>query len=109
MAEYIERKTFLAELQEEIDFETPMYTAEQNEYFKRGLKCAFRDAKRQPLADVVAVRHGEWILSNTNPYGCQNIKNRTQKICSCCGWMNACRYAYCPNCGAKMDGKGDGE
>lgn len=59
-----------------------------------------------PAADVVEVVHGYWILSYTNPYGDPNIKNRTQKICSCCGWTNACRYAFCPNCGAKMDGKG---
>ena len=55
MAEYIERKKLLNELQEEIDFETTMYTKEQNEYFNMGLKCAVRDVKRQPTADVVEV------------------------------------------------------
>ena len=55
MAEYIEREKLLNELQEEIDFETTMYTKEQNEYFNRGLKCAVRDVKNQPTADVVKV------------------------------------------------------
>lgn len=45
-------------------------------------------------ADVVEVRHGQWI--NTNPYG----------VCSLCGRLIDIRdcYNYCPNCGAKMDG-----
>ena len=53
MPRYIDADALLAELQEEIDFETTMYTKEQNEYFKMGLKCAFRDVKNQPTADVV--------------------------------------------------------
>jgi hypothetical protein len=53
MAEYIDREVLLAELQEEIDFKTLMYTEEQNQYFSAGLKCAYRDVKRQPTADVV--------------------------------------------------------
>ena len=53
MPKYIDADALLAELQEEIDFETSMYTKEQNEYFKMGLKCAFRDVKNQPTADVV--------------------------------------------------------
>ena len=55
MAEYIEREAVLSELQEEIEFETSMYTEEQNKYFNMGLKCAIRDAKSQPAADVVEV------------------------------------------------------
>jgi hypothetical protein len=53
MAEYIEREALLSELQEEIDFETSWYTDEQNKYFNMGLKCAVRDVKSQPTADVV--------------------------------------------------------
>ena len=55
MAEYIERDALLSELQEEIDFESTMYTEEQNKWFKIGLKCAVRDVKKQPTADVVKV------------------------------------------------------
>ena len=40
MPEYIEREALLSELQEEIEFETSMYTEEQNKYFNMGLKCA---------------------------------------------------------------------
>ena len=60
---------------------------------------------RQPTVD--AVRHGIW------------IKKAGGKQCDCsvCGtWFdNTCNYDirkdwnYCPNCGAKMDDKMDGE
>ena len=58
-----------------------------------------------PTADVVEVRHGHWIY------------NDGDNTCSVCRkevtehndlgrkqWFN-----YCPHCGAKMDGKGEGE
>jgi hypothetical protein len=53
MAEYIEHEALLNELQEEIDFKTAVYTEEQNKWFAIGLKCAYRDVKSQPTADVV--------------------------------------------------------
>lgn len=76
-----------------------------------------------PAADVVEVRHGEWVEDGYNDIPC---------VCSCCGaeaqytstfeetfdydWEeNLCstgyeeireyiRTPFCPNCGAKMDG-----
>ena len=50
---FIDADELMRELQEEIDFETPMYTEEQNKYFNLGLRCAIRDVKAQPTADVV--------------------------------------------------------
>ena len=56
-----------------------------------------------PTADVVEVRHGEWI---EHTYG--------ELKCSICGIVQEDyphRYNYCTNCGAKMDGErreGDG-
>ena len=61
MPEYIEREALLAELEDEIDFVSPFYNAEQNQYFTMGLRCAYRDAQRFPAADVVEVRHGKWV------------------------------------------------
>ena len=56
MPEYIEREALLAELEDEIDFVSPFYNAEQNQYFTMGLRCAYRDAQRFPAAaDVVEV------------------------------------------------------
>jgi hypothetical protein len=63
-------------------------------------------------ADVVEVRHGEWVQ-----YWDDNYLSFYHK-CSECGNFPLTKEetmhdevlsAYCPNCGAKMDGKGEGE
>lgn len=49
-----------------------------------------------PIDDVAPVRHGRWKISSD--YGLSE--------CSTCGWNieeYVADYAYCPNCGAKMD------
>ena len=55
-----------------------------------------------PTVDAVEVVHGRWIdvsLSFTHP----------KEKCSVCGGIvYACGFNYCPNCGAKMDGDGNG-
>lgn len=56
-----------------------------------------------PAADVVEVRHGEWVQ-----IGYDEALDRI--TCSCCkeyfNLIDNCTEAfnYCPNCGAKMDG-----
>ena len=103
MPEYIEREALLAELEDEIDFVSPFYNAEQNQYFTMGLRCAYRDAHRFPAADVTEVRHGEWVQ-----IGYDEALDRI--TCSCCkeyfNLIDNCTEAfnYCPHCGAKMDG-----
>ena len=61
----------------------------------------------QNKADVVEVRHGVWLPPSTVAF---------TQVCSCCEdyvfldkFGQAQEYKYCPNCGAKMDGKGEGE
>ena len=44
-----------------------------------------------PAADVVEVRHGEW------------IEGKTLEKCSVCGKKGFPDWKYCPNCGARMD------
>ena len=66
---------------------------------------------RQPTADVVEVRHGEWVYPPYAPYG----GSYQMRHCSLCEYsppyIEDIIYEpyshYCPNCGAKMDGKGD--
>ena len=71
--------------------------------------CLMNDHRSiNPTADVVEVRHGEWMKSKDDFY-----------VCSECG--TCCQYTpyfdhieywecrYCQHCGAKMDGKGEGE
>lgn len=51
--------------------------------------------QKQSTADVVELRHGKWI----------DGKCRHYKICSECNQIADFDFDYCPNCGAKMDGK----
>ena len=51
----------------------------------------------QNKADVVEVRHGEW----------EDNRNGTF-TCSVCGGQSS-KMDWCGRCGAKMDGKGEGE
>ena len=58
----------------------------------------------KPAADVVEVRHGRWIWTESGEEDYEQYW-----VCSCCGEKEYIEYNYCPNCGAKMDGKGEGE
>ena len=66
---------------------------------------AFRKAVEEaPTVDAVEVVHGH------------NLKDYNSAFeCSVCGWedwdtltADTSEYNYCPNCGAKMDGDGNG-
>lgn len=62
---------------------------------------------RFPTVDAAEVVHGRW-EETLVPDGYVQKASRVRKKCSVCGWTNACRYKYCPDCGAKMDGDGNG-
>ena len=53
-----------------------------------------------PAADVVEVRHGQWINERQEGLGSFSAE------CSQCGKRTLAyfHYFYCPSCGAKMDG-----
>lgn len=51
--------------------------------------------------DAVPVRHGKWVDDSDGIEGAWNY-------CSVCGEQAIDLYDYCPNCGARMDGKGNG-
>ena len=62
---------------------------------------------KMPTVSAVEVKHGRWIMGVDEAdydYG----------VCSVCGFAERehipCLYIpnYCPNCGAKMDGDGNG-
>lgn len=66
---------------------------------------------KQTTVDAVPVVHGEWHEENRRP-------RSAQFVCSVChrtaydiqptrnkAWTKRCRYAYCPNCGCRMDGE----
>ena len=64
---------------------------------------------RQPTADVVEVRHGEWIGTEYDGYADGNPVYDKWECSKCheeyCYEGEPPLYNYCPNCGAKMDGE----
>jgi hypothetical protein len=101
MAEYIEREAFMEFWNKEFRHLYP------NDKYLVALA-------NFPTAEVVEVRHGEW-LHTEEPLGWRDVDCIE---CSSCheSWImddDLCLddykdgWKYCPNCGAKMDGKGD--
>lgn len=95
MAEYIERKPRYIDIKK---FTIP------RGFFNQDLNVPkiFDLLYSQPTADVVEVKHGEWIAYR-NPV-------EVVFICSECKYRyffadpeEECEYNFCPHCGAKMD------
>jgi DNA-directed RNA polymerase subunit RPC12/RpoP len=65
------------------------------------------DIEAAPAADVALVVHGRWVEIGRNSH---DYETSLEEKCSLCG-RYVYRYDtepqdnYCPNCGAKMDGK----
>lgn len=105
MTEYIDREALLGELMEELEFDTPMYTDEQNKYVNVGLKIAIRDVRKRSCVDVAEVKHGHWFLldecANAGVY-CSVCHKKVYKE----HYANVKpKSKFCPNCGARMDGE----
>ena len=89
MSDYIERDELLENLRVDV---APLNIAR-----------VFRHIHNMPAADVAPVRHGRWIPSDYTGDCCYT--------CSECGFERDAYLLdvgnYCPNCGARMDGKED--
>lgn len=92
MPEYIERE---AVMKYPIRFDN--YDKKNgNLDFVCGIESVIEYVEALPTADVVEVRHGEW------------INGVTGYTCSVCDKQEPTnRFLYCPNCGAKMDKRKD--
>ena len=100
MAEYIEREAISEEIRKYYYKNPPNFS--YGEGFDRGLDRAQRAILDAPAADVAPVRHGKWeIVVGSN--------GKEYMVCTCCRVSQDLTgvFAYCPNCGAKMDGKDD--
>ena len=108
MAEYIEREALMKELD----------LLAKYEYGERrqGILGVCVTILHNPTADVVEVRHGEWV-EKTEPLGWSDV-NCIE--CSACGesWITdeeLCvddykdGWKYCPHCGADMRGGKNGK
>lgn len=75
------------------------------------------DFEAIPAADVEPVRHGRWErYTHSCFYGCDKdgepiFRDRTVWYCSNrkCRRKTVIKEKFCPNCGAKMDLKGENE
>ena len=66
--------------------------------------CLWRNTVMQaPTVDAVEVVHGRWIWTMTGEEDYEQYYR-----CSECNDYMYSEYNYCPNCGAKMDGDGNG-
>ena len=96
MAEYIEREALMRNLRK--------FAPEQLTPLIESL------IQKQPAADVVEVRPGKWKLKQ---YEGGILDGEIYDECSICEYQRffddirfKTAFNYCPNCGAKMDGKG---
>ena len=90
--------------------ESDLFKRILNVDFKHDYDGCIKFCQSIPAADVQEVRRGRWIAK-------EDRAKQEIFICSeCKGWAyspwigsrknpkpNRCKYAYCPNCGAKMD------
>lgn len=105
MAKYIEREAALDIVNGWREQLIPTY-GENDEYVKC-LETVAEHLESLHAADVVPVRHGRW----RKAVGTSGV---VRMACTNCGFMrfpeNDSRepmFAYCPNCGARMDGDGE--
>lgn len=66
-----------------------------------------RTIEQTPTADVVEVKHGEWKPTEPDSdvrFFCSECET---EISTSWDYDNAEMWRYCPNCGAKMDGRSD--
>ena len=107
MARYIDAEKLLIKLQQRYESALCWYENVSEPNLKTRAKQAVASflesiftIQNQPTADVQEVKHAHWIDRNIGWGGV---------ICSYCKWEDKVligdNYHYCPNCGAKMDGK----
>lgn len=106
MEEYIERAAV------EKFIEDGLNNPDKNKAFGHDAIEIMAEIHYMPAADVAEVRHGRWI-EDERTYTGPGLANN---LCSVCGeiagaWKEGLaperKWAYCPACGALMDGKED--
>lgn len=94
MTEYIKREELM-----EFPIRRNHYDRENgNKHFINGIETVLEYAENLPAVDVAPVVHGRWI-EGKDYLKCSVCRGLTKK-----DFRDGC-WNYCPNCGAKMDGK----
>ena len=95
----IDRKWILGEIEHDIGcYEIEKLTPDDNLYVE--LKDVVKLICAAPTVDAVEVVHGYWEKGKK--------PNWQMPMCSACKAQATTRSSYCPHCGAKMDGDGNG-
>ena len=99
MAKYINADDFVANLDTMRNPDSEFVTDDYVDGFSDGISAAIKELEAFPTVDVAPVRHGKWIYDNWCEFKCSE----------CGEYSNSKPYKgkenFCPNCGAKMDGK----
>lgn len=95
MAEYIDKEKLKAELQKKIEL---------SHKARRAVEDIIND---MPTANVEKVEHGCWIVIDHKEHLNVTCSNCKKDFYVYKKWQYRINFSnYCPNCGAKMDGKG---
>lgn len=103
MTEYIEREEAIKALKDNVtEMESDIYYGSNKGVPKDEIEDIVNEI---PAADVVEVKHGKWVKQ-----GYEGIMTYCSECLHRALFNNHHELIlsnYCPNCGAKMDGKGD--
>lgn len=62
-----------------------------------------------PDADAEPVRHGEWVDKMVRDWHCSECGHKVPRLVCFDGYCYDDKLRFCPNCGAKMDGRNTDE
>jgi hypothetical protein len=98
----IDANALMAQLEERQAFLVKEYG--HRDHYTSGFVEATDKVEQAPTVDAVEVVHGRWIMYLD---GDSIVPDRFYRCSECCdrGWGR--KWPYCPNCGAKMDLKGE--
>lgn len=104
MPRYIDKDKLVNKLKE--DYATLVKERWFDDYVQ-GYGSAIDDVVAEPTADVQEVKHGKWISEIVEIPDWRGKKQSYYQpnSCSICHTGLRVRTNFCPNCGAKMDGK----
>lgn len=101
MSDYIKRNVALDAMRD---------VMKQAKHLRPPLYDAIDNVKNLPSADVAEVKHGRWIKSKAGGVLCSECYSYApyvEKGSFTTKRIEQAKSAYCPNCGARMDGGND--
>lgn len=104
MAEYIDRDALVERWKRRLKY---MVADEDGEY-PINFKIVVDALEREPAADVVERKRGEWVDNCVRDWRCSECGGKIQKIRKIDGYCYDDKPNYCPDCGTDMRKDGEG-